>query len=405
MATSFLLLDKRRALQDGTFPVKIAAGGGTNIYISTGISVRLWEWDAETSKVVDRKDAKKLNAVLEVRLLRTQARMLRLREDGRLKTASTSRLRQLLTAPDMDDVPEVDERPTLEEIFRQCIATKEKPATRQSYGYTLNKVLAYTGGRDIHIEDIDRIWLHGFDASMVGKVNARAVHLRNLRNVCNFALDEEYTTHYPFRKFKIRTEETRHKTLTGEQIRAYANAEITYRNDAMHRDVFMLMIYLRGINVSDLAALTWGDVRNGRVEYRRNKTGKLYSIKLEPEALEIIERWKGENHLLSVFDRYKTPHDYNRRLWEAMKRIKGPDGKPIEPECSSNWARHTWATLCADLDVPDPIITIGMGHRAAVHRTTAGYIKWSMAKVDEANRMVIDYIKGRPASLDAGRTK
>ena len=391
MATSFLLLDKRRALQDGTFPVKIAAGGGTNIYISTGISVRLWEWDQETGKVVDRKDAKRLNATLEVRLLRTQARMLRLREDGRLKTASTSRLRQLLTAPDMDDVPDVEEQPTLEEIFRQCIGTKDKESTRQSYRYTLDKVLAYTRGRVTHIEDIDRLWLHGFDASMGGKVNARAVHLRNLRHVCNFALDEEYTTHYPFRKFQIRTEETMHKDLTPAQVRAYAKADITYRNDAMHRDVFMLMLYLCGINISDLAELTWNDVRDGRVEYRRNKTGKLYSIKLEPEALAIIERWKGERHLLSVFDRYKTPHDYNRRLWEALKRIKGPDGKAIEPDCSSNWARHTWATIAAELDIPGDTISYGMGHKTG-HRTTAIYIHRNRQKLDDANRQIIDYI-------------
>ena len=54
MATSFCLLDKRRPLQDGTFPIKIAAGCGTNIYLSTGLSVHLWEWDPDGAKVVDR---------------------------------------------------------------------------------------------------------------------------------------------------------------------------------------------------------------------------------------------------------------------------------------------------------------------------------------------------------------
>ena len=35
-----------------------------------------------------------------------------------------------------------------------------------------------------------------------------------------------------------------------------------------------------------------------------------------------------------------------------------------------------------------------MGHRIAGHRTTAIYIKRDQRKVDEANRKVIDYIKG-----------
>ena len=70
-----------------------------------------------------------------------------------------------------------------------------------------------------------------------------------------------------------------------------------------------------------------------------------------------------------------------------------PDGTLIEKDCSSNWARHTWATMCAELDVPDPTISLGMGHRIAGHRTTAIYIKRDQRKVDEANRKVIDYIK------------
>ena len=394
MSATFCLLDKRRALQDGTFPVKIAAGCGTGIYLSTGISVKLWEWDQDTGKVVDRKDAKRLNAALEVRLLRTQARLIQLREDGRLASCSTSYLRKLLEAPDMGEVPEEDRRTDFYEIAERCIATKEKPNTIQLYRYTLDKIRAYAGDAPLYIEDMSLSWLHGLDKSIGGKVNARAVHLRNLKAICNFALDEELTTFYPFRKFHIRTEETRKKALALEQIRAFATADITYRNDAMHRDVFMLMFYLRGINVSDLAELTWDDVEDGRIYYRRNKTGKLYSIRLEPEMLAIIERWRGEEHLLAVFDRYKKPNEYNRRLSEALKRICGQDGRPIEPDCSSNWARHTWATLAADLDIPEATITWGMGHEPG-HRTTAIYIKRNQEKVDEANRMVMDYVLGK----------
>ena len=78
---------------------------------------------------------------------------------------------------------------------------------------------------------------------------------------------------------------------------------------------------------------------------------------------------------------------------EALKKMKRPDGTLIEKDCSSNWSRHTWATMCAELDVPDPTISLGMGHRIAGHRTTAIYIKRDQRKVDEANRKVIDYIK------------
>ena len=393
MADTKLILDTRRPLQDGTYPVKVAVGNNTKLYLPTGISVEREFFVA--GKVEGRKDAKRLNSVLDTMLLRISARVLRLRESGRLGRMSTAHLRKLLTAPDMDAVPDEDTRKTLWEIADMFVSMKEGN-TRKVYLQTLAKLRAFAGNSPLYVEDLDKVWLHDFESSIGGKVNTRAIHMRNLRAICNFALDEELTEKYPFRKYHIRQEETMKKALTVEQVRAYASAEDLAPWDAEHRDVFMLMIYLRGINVGDLSALTEANVVDGRVEYRRAKTGQLYSIKLEPEAMEILERWKGRDHLLACFDRYASYRDYNHHLGDALKRIKGPDGKVVEPGCSSNWARHTWATLCAELDVPDPTISLGMGHRIAGHRTTAIYIKRDRAKVDEANRKVIDFIHSAP---------
>lgn len=388
------MLDTRRELQDGTFPVKVSVGYGTRIYISTGISVRPENW--ADGKVEGLKDAKRLNAVLDNQKVRIKARLLRLKDEGRLAKASPSHLRRLLTAPDMDEVPEEDTRITFWEIAGRCISTKEG-STKDVYLYTLAKLRAFAGEGPLYIDDIDRVWLHDFENSIGGKVNSRAVHLRNLRHICNFALDEELTDRYPFRKFMIRTEETRKKALSLEQVRAF----LSVPGPNEYRDVFLLMLYLRGINIGDLSELTWDDVEGGRIEYRRNKTGTLYSIKLEPEAQEILERWKGERHLLACFDRYAEYKDYLHHLNAALKKMVDAAGDVIEKDVSSNWARHTWATLAAELDIPDPTISLGMGHKSAGNKVTAIYIKRDMRKVDEANRKVIDYIKGTVPHLTA----
>jgi len=385
MADTILILDTRRALQDGTFPVKISVGNGTRLYLPTGISVAPENFVGGRLEGV--KDAKRLNSTLDTMKLRVKARVLKLRESGRLGTVSSSHLRKLLTAPDMDEVPDEDTRATLWEIADKCISTKEGN-TKLLYKRTLDKLHAFAGDAPLYIEDLDKVWLHAFENSIGGKVNSKAIHMRNLRHFCNFALDEELTDKYPFRKYRIRQEETKKKALTLEQVKAF----LAVPGPNEYRDVFILMLYLRGINIGDLAGLTEADIENGRIEYRRNKTGQLYSIKVEPEAQEILDRWKGTGHLLTCFDRYKDCHDYNRRMREALKKMMGPDGKAIEPGVSSNWARHTWATLCAELDIPDPTISLGMGHRIAGHRTTAIYIKRDRAKVDEANRKVIDLV-------------
>lgn len=391
------ILDTRRPLQDGTYPVKLSVGHGTHLYLSTGVSVEQEFFVA--GRVEGRKDAKRLNGILDTQRLRVNARLLRLKEDGKLARVSQSHLRKLLTAPDMDEVPEEDSRLTFWEIAARCIATKEGN-TRTSYEYTLKKVRAFAGDSPLYIEDIDRVWLHGFDASIGGKVNSRAIHLRNLRHICNFALDEEYTDRYPFRKFKIRTEETMKKALTLDQLRRLLTMEVEPWQEE-YRDMFWLMFLLRGINAVDLFGATPDQVVDGCLEYRRSKVGTLLSVKLEPEALEIIERYKGTGHLVSPMDRYTNHKDYLRRMDYGLKSLGRPTGKRgkilgsgMFPKLSSNWARHTWATLCAEIDIPDPTITLGMGHKTAGHKTTAIYIKRNMRKVDEANRLVIDYILG-----------
>ena len=99
-----LILDTRRPLQDGTFPVKLSVGHGTRLYLSTGVSVPRENW--VDGKVEGLKDAKRLNTALDNQRLRVKARILRLKEDGKLDRCSVSYLRKLLTAPVMDDVPE-----------------------------------------------------------------------------------------------------------------------------------------------------------------------------------------------------------------------------------------------------------------------------------------------------------
>ena len=392
-----LILDTRRALQDGTFPVKLSVGHGTRLYLSTGISVKRDNW--VDGQVEGTKDAKRLNTALDNQKLRVKARLLRLREDGRLAGASNTYLRKLLTAPDMDDVPEEDKRTSFWTIAERCIATKDG-RTKLVYLHTLSKLRAFAGNGPLYIEDIDRVWLHDFENSIGGKVNSRALHLRNLRHICNFALDEELTTYYPFRKFKIRTEETMKKALTVDQLRALLTMPVEPWQEE-YRDMFWLMFLLRGINAVDLFGATPDQVVDGRLEYRRSKVGTLFSVKLEPEALEIIDRYKGKDHLVAPLDRYTNHKDYLRRMDYGLKSLGRPTGKRgkilgkgMFPKLSSNWARHTWATLCAEIDIPDPTITLGMGHKTAGHKTTAIYIKRDMKKVDEANRKVIDYIFG-----------
>ena len=55
------------------------------------------------------------------------------------------------------------------------------------------------------------------------------------------------------------------------------------------------------------------------------------------------------------------------------------------------WARHTWATIAAELDIPKETIAAALGHSIG-NPVTSIYINFNTHKIDEANRRVLDYV-------------
>ena len=226
--------------------------------------------------------------------------------------------------------------------------------------------------------------------------NSRNIHLRNIRTVINDAIDNEITSFYPFRKFKIIPQATPKRNLKVDQLRTLFNFPCE-EHAKKYIDMSKLMFLLIGINVVDLCRLK--EIVDGRIVFNRAKTHRLYSIKVEPEALEIIERYRGENWLLDILDRYTDHNEYTRRIDRELKKIGpvkrvGRGGKkiysPLFPKISTYWIRHSWATIAMSLDIPKDTISHALGH--GNNTVTDIYIEFDQEKVDIANRKVIDWV-------------
>ena len=287
------------------------------------------------------------------------------------------------------------------DIFKE-FADSHNESTKELYCYSLRRIEQFD--KYISTRSIDEIgipWLTRFESwlAQTNSKNARNILLRNIRAVFNYALDCEYTTNYPFRRFKIRPEATRKRAMTVEQLRSLAVYPVE-DYQVFYRDMFVLMFCLIGINVVDLYSL--GSIVDGRVEYRRAKTHRLYSIKIEPEAQAIIDKYRGTKNLLCIADRWTTHQQFGKQLNKALKRMGemervGRGGKkvfePIVPGLTTYWARHTWATIAASLDVPKETIAHALGH--GNDTVTDIYIDFDKKKVDEANRKVLDFVFGQ----------
>ena len=273
---------------------------------------------------------------------------------------------------------------------------------------TYNKVHTYvrevTGGEDVSFEEADKDWLMGFDSwletSGCKSQNTKAIHLRNIRSVFNKALDEELITCYPFRKFKIKRGPAKHRALTEDAFRELLNYPLR-PNQVMPVDMFLLSFLLIGVNAADILDAEKSSIVGDRFEYIRKKTGKFYSIKIEPEAMAIIKKYSGKgNRLLNVKDA-----DYNTNNFTSLIDVKlqhiGEWGihpkshvmaclKPLNDKLSWYWARHTWGTIASKLDIPKETISQAFGHTTNV--VTNDYIVFERSKIDKANRKVIDYV-------------
>lgn len=239
---------------------------------------------------------------------------LELRSTGETITMPELRSRVVsIIDPDFDNIQRSHE-PIFYDAFNEFVSNKTNPGTISVYNQTASRLDAFNPEwRNLKFEDIDLRWLNKFEKflSQTSCKNARNIHLRNIRAVFNYAIDTEMTNLYPFRRFKIRPEETRKRSLTLEQIREIINVEC-YPDQQIYRDMFVLMFMLIGINAKDLHSLT-EITADGRIEYRRAKTSRLLSIKVEPEAMEIINRYRGKNGLLSISDRWKEHIEFTRK--------------------------------------------------------------------------------------------
>lgn len=393
MAKLSYYLDTRAAKPDRA-PLKLVVRHkGTSAMLPIGVTLLPEEWDG--ARVVKHPQRATLNTLLSRRLADAEIWLLEQRALGNRVGSTATDIRDALARLiDGDDTPDTPP-PLLIEGLLSIAESKTRPNTRTVYMYTVGRIRAYDKRADMRTyQEIDRAWLDGFSAWLSARgasPNTIAVNMRCICAAFNRAIDDGRITCYPFRRYKIKTERTAKRSLSIDDLRALINAPMPTPAAQRAIDYFVLILCLIGINIADLFELS--EIRQGRVEYRRAKTGRLYSIKVEPEAAALIDKLRGRTRVVRAADDHPTIIAWQQWLNKRLKRIGSSvmcDGVPVCPELTSYWARHTWATIAASLDIPKETIAAALGHGG--NSVTDIYIDFDRAKIDAANRRVIDYV-------------
>ena len=406
MAKTSFYLDTRRTKPGCPSVLKVSINHrNTRAYVSLNAKLLPSQWDSAHWRVVNHPNKKVLNHHAMMVWQQVEQTILILTIDGRLSGMSARDIKhefELRFYPEKAEAKRrSEESKTLFAHRFLAFSRNKKKSTCGVYMQTYKRMAAFMGNEleSLKFEDITKDWLTRFDNFMAQTApsrNARNIHLRNIRAVFNDAIDNEITTFYPFRRFKIRPEATRKRSMKVEDLQTLFNYPAE-KHALYYIDIFKLIFMLIGINVVDLCNLK--EIVDGRVNYRRAKTHRQYSIKVEPEALEIINRHRGKKWLLDILDRYADHNDFTSKINKALQRVGpvkrvGLGGKkiysPLFPNITTYWARHSWATIAASLDIPRDTIAHALGH--GTNTVTDIYIDYDQSKVDEANRRVLDWV-------------
>lgn len=388
-------VDKRRITEKG-FPIKLrVTNGGDVIILSTGLYAM---YDLEDGEFVKKEPEQKIKNMELAQLKLNVRRGIEKLED---RAISRKALKQYA-----EDVMHGKKTDYFVDYVDEFMGTLDKEGTIRTYRTMRAKVVEFD--ETVKLDGITYTWMTDFELWMRRKgfgVNYYGQIERSVRAVVNYCIDREYTDVYAFHRFKCKSQETVKRNLTRGQLielRDYPCEEYQEK----YRDAFMLMVYMIGISPCDLLNMPPLEKRQEYVVYKRMKTkdkarnGGIVKVKLEPEALEIIEKYRGKKYMLRFLEENSHYEYFMKNMNKALKKIgklkrEGRGGKkklePLFPKLTAYWARHTWASLAAGCGVGRDLAGKAFAH--ADSRTIDIYTFWDQEMIDKANREVLDSLK------------
>jgi len=411
MASVKLYFDKRRTKKDGTFPLKLKLFHLERAaYISLGRSFKETQWNDKDKKVRSSyPNSGIVNA--SIRKALSNATTLIAENQNEILDLNTSELKDLINRKLFGEEPKSIQGSTFffkyteEQIDRLRIANRI--GTADSYKQTLTSFQKFLDYMDIPLSKINLKFILDYEAACKGngmKVNSIGVYLRTLRAIVNRAINDGIINrnNYAFNNYSIKSEKTAKRAISKEEIHKIIELELDPETKLWHSlNYFIFMFHLRGMNFIDLAYLKFENLIEGRVEYRRIKTGKLYSVKLTEKAQQIVDFYKvGRGHIKNDYVFPILPKELRNDLEKERTKFKdkrkyfNKDLKKIAKLCgieanlTTYVTRHTWASLAKFAGVAPAIIGESLGHSDL--KTTQTYLaNFENEELDNANDLIV----------------
>lgn len=372
-----LSLDTRREKADKTFPIILRLShNGKTTGISTGYSVPEASWDEESRHI--RKSYKGLENVTRINNLLTKERskaldiIARLHDRNELAYLSITELKGLIsTKGSKETFFEYTEKQIKELIKLNRIGNA------RNYSNILREVKKFRNDVDFPFRELNYTFLKKFESYYLEKglgENGLSVYMRGIRAILNKAIADKLIEKeaYPFDQYTIPSKPTKKRAISLDAIQKIIKLKLDPKtNLAETRNVFLMSFYMMGAPFIDLAFLKKESIVDGRIQYRRRKTGKFFDIKITENLKPILNhylRGKGKNEYLlpivkrtALVDQYKDIQWAQKRYNKRLKDIAEKAG--IQEKLTSYVSRHSFASLANNMSIPVTAISEMLGHQ------------------------------------------
>ena len=400
-ATVTVICYKWKTLANGENPLMLRVTKDRKTkYQSLGISVNPKHWNFKKNELKPKcPNYEQIQKIILDKKVEVQKKMLDMRAEQKAFTATT-----LL---DANKHKPFSIGGFYQKIILQC-EIENKCGNRLVYLNSYNSLIHFTDNNlDIPFNIIDIAWLERYECWLRSKGNKEttiSLMFRTLRSAYNKAIKEKCAqkSNYPFNEFRVSKFDvtTQKRAISKEDVLKFR--EDTHQNEddkyvQLSKDIFIFSYLCGGINFTDIANLTKDNVVNGRLQYIRQKTGKLIRIGIPFEAMKMIQKYEVESvgYIFPILNsnKHKTALQKQNRIHKMRTKINNnlkKIGKQlgIEINVTTYVARHSFASVLKKSGVNIAIISEALGHSNL--ETTQIYLdNFDNEQMDEAMKNLL----------------
>lgn len=279
----------------------------------------------------------------------------------------------------------------------------KKLGTAQNYQRAHDSLESFLAGKTLMFSEVTPRFADAYNAFLLKRglvKNSISFYMRILRAVYNKAVRRGLCVQtFPFRDVYTGIDKTHKHAVNANFIKQMINIQISEKSPlAFARDLFLFSFYTRGMAFIDLAFLRKTDLFDDEICYTRHKTGQILTVKIEPCIRHILDKYIQETRdtpyvfpilkSLDLKENYKRYKSKLRAYNSLLKQLAYKIG--TKTSISSYTARHSWANMARDHNIPLSVISAGMGHTS--EKTTEIYLtSIENTLVDGANKELLDF--------------